>query len=333
MKAALKKAGKVRLDAVLPLPVAADGIRLRVEACGICGTDLQLNPDTAARETAFGHEIAGTIVELGSAVSGLEVGQKVALESASACGRCANCRNARQELCTHIQSFFIVGSFGFAEEMVAPAISAVPCADLSAEVACLSEPLGVAIDMVRLAEIDMQSKVLVLGQGPIGLMATALIRRMGARRIVAVQRSRRHARCRLAGQFGADEVIPPEALEADLESLGGPFDRILVTTPPPTLATAFQVASKGALISFIGMDHGEGAFCRFEVNAFHFKKLQLRASFASPALFTPLALTYLRRGVVDGEALISHRFPLDGISAAMAVARDHPEAVKVVVTP
>lgn len=99
-----------------------------------------------------------------------------------------------------------------------------------------------------------------------------------------------------------------------------------------TLPDVFAAAAKGAVISFIGIEPGDGAFCTFDVNAFHFKKLQLRASFASPALYTPLALQYLRERVVDGDALISHRFPLEQVARGMQVARESSAALKVVVT-
>jgi len=96
---------------------------------------------------------------------------------------------------------------------------------------------------------------------------------------------------------------------------------------------AFAVACKGGIVSFIGIGYGENAYCKFDVNAFHFKKLQLRASFASPALYTPRALQCLREGLVDGAALISHRFPLSRIAEAMEVARDPSRAVKVIINP
>jgi len=193
------------------------------------------------------------------------------------------------------------------------------------------EPLGVAIDMVRLAGIEVTSNVLILGQGPIGLMATALAKRAGARRLFVSQPARRVARVELARRFGADAVIDPTETPLREYDFGCEIDRVLVTSPPQTLPEAFDVAAKGGIVSFIGIEHGEGAFCSFDANAFHFKKLQLRASFASPALFTPLALQHLRAGLVDGEALISHRFPLARIADAMAAA-DAPDAVKVVVT-
>lgn len=330
---ALKKNRDVRLERIARRELGPLDIRIRVDACGICGTDLHLNPDQADQESTFGHEIAGTIIEVGTGVQGLGTGQRVVLESATPCGRCEECRNARQELCTDIQSFFFMDSFGFAEEMIAPAICAIPCEDLTPDVACLSEPLGVAIDMVRLADIQPTSNVLLLGAGPIGLMALSLVRRMGARRIFVSAFGRSAARIEAAKKIGIDGVFDPSDRPLSEVDFGCKIDRVLVTAPPPTLADAMAVAAKGGIISFIGIAFGDNAYCKFDANAFHFKKLQLRASFASPALYTPMALQYLREKVVDPEILISHRFPLARMSEAMQVARDGSRAVKVIVNP
>jgi L-iditol 2-dehydrogenase len=333
MKAAFKRGETVTLREVSLRSLNLDEVRLRVTACGICGTDLHLQPGEQD-ETGFGHEVAGTILETGPGVTGLSVGQKVVLESSSACGRCNNCRNCRQELCTDMRSFFAgTGPMGFAEEVIAPALSAIPCDDLPPDVACLSEPLGVAIDMVRLADMELTSNVLLIGAGPIGLMALAIVKRMGARRIFYGAYADQEARAQLAERFGADELIDMRNAAIGQHDFGCPIDRVLVTSPPVTLELAMKVAVKGGVISYIGIAWGEGAFCRFDANEFHFKKLQLRASFASPALYTPLALQYLREGVVDGPALISHRFPLTDMVEAMRTARDKRTALKVVVMP
>jgi L-iditol 2-dehydrogenase len=217
--------------------------------------------------------------------------------------------------------------------MIAPAICAIPYEGLSPDVACLQEPLGVAIDLVRLADIKPSSNVLIIGQGPIGLMATALVRRAGARRLFATGPASRPRRLELAKQFGADETF--DSLQTPLSKFayGCEIDRILVTAPPRALPEAFEIASKGGIISYIGIAWGAGAKVTFDADAFHFKKLQLRASFASPALYGPEALRCLREGVVDGQALISHRFPLSQMQEAMDVARTDPGAVKVVVQP
>lgn len=333
MKAAFKRGREVCLKDIELRPLTPREIRVRIAACGICGTDLHLDPAQADQESAFGHEMAGVVAEMGCGVTELQIGQQVVIESATPCGFCERCKNARQELCTDIQSFFYTGYFGFAEEAIMPAITAIPCADLPPDIACLSEPLGVAIDLVRLADIRPDSNVLLLGPGPIGLMALALVKRMGARRVFLSAFKKETARVEVARQFGVDEIFDPSETPLPQVDFGCAIDRILVTTPPPTLQDTFAVACKGGVISFIGIGHGDAAFCHFDANAFHFKKLQLRASFASPALFTPLALQYLREGVVNGPALISHRFPLDQIAEAMAVARDPSQAVKVIVEP
>jgi L-iditol 2-dehydrogenase len=315
----------------IELPALKTGqIRLQVEACGICGTDIHSATD---KEEQFGHEIAGTVLELGAGVVDLKIGQKVVLDSATPCGKCDHCKNAQQELCTDIQSIWFVPSFGFAEQMIAPAICAIPYEGLSPEVACLQEPLGVAIDLVRLADIKTSSNVLIIGQGPIGLMATALVRRAGARRLFATGPASRPRRLELAKQFGADETFDSLQTPVSKFDYGCEIDRILVTAPPRTLPEAFEVASKGGIISYIGIAWGAGAKVTFDADAFHFKKLQLRASFASPALYGPEALRCLREGVVNGRALISHRFPLSQMQEAMDVARTDPGAVKVVVHP
>lgn len=333
VQAALKKGASARLvDVVLP-PLQPQQIHVKVEACGVCGTDLHLNPAAQQKEGPFGHEIAGTIVEVGAHVTRLKAGQKVALESSSACGECAACRNMQQELCSNVVGFWSSPALGFAQEMLSPALSAVPYEGLKPEHAALSEPLGVAIDLARLAEVRLDSNVLVTGAGCIGLMALALARKMGARRVFVTQRGRRTARIEAAKKLGADAVFDPGDKPLKQLDFGCKIDRILVTTPPPTLQQAMELAVKGGIIAFIGIAHGEDAFCRFNANDFHFKKLQLRASFAAPAMFTPLALQYLRERVVDGEALVSHRFPLQRIAEAMAVARSDAAAVKVVVLP
>lgn len=329
MKSAFRSGDTIVLNEV-PTPSLKPGwVRLRVEACGICGTDIHT---TAKEGPVTGHEVAGTVLEVAPGVEGLAPGAKVALDSSTPCGRCAACKNARQELCTRLSSFW-GACFGFSQEMAAPALCTLPAEGLAPTIACLQEPLGVAIDMVRLAAIEPGMNVLLLGSGPIGLMALPLIRRAGARRVFATGFRRRKARMECALKLGADVFLDPTETALATHAFGCPIDRVIVTSPPPTLNDAFAAAAKGAIISFIGIGHGEEQFCKFDVNAFHFKKLQLRASFASPALYGPMALDLLREKVVDGNALVSHVFPLDRIAEAVRVATTDPGAIKVVVQP
>ncbi len=332
MKAAFRRDEQVLLKDVAMPALKPDAIRLRIAACGICGTDLHWG-SKPAKDSPFGHEVAGTVLEVGTAVTNVQVGQTVALESSSACGQCNSCRNMQQELCPNLRVFWGAGpALGFAEEMIAPAQCAVPYEGMKPEIACLSEPLGVAIDTVRVADIGIDSNLLILGPGPIGLMILQLVKRHGAHRVFMAGHSRQPKRLELARRFGADDVFDTGATPVSKFAYRCPIDRIIVSTPPSTIPETFDLAAKGGIVTFIGLGEGDKATCSFDANKFHFKKLQLRASFAAPAMFTPLALTYLKEGVINGEALISHRFPLADIAKAVRTANE-PDAVKVVVMP
>lgn len=329
MKAAFKKTeGSVYLKDIQLRKPEKDEIKVKVEACGICGTDLY----EAQNESQFGHEVAGVVVETGPAVIRMKVGDKVVLDSATPCGACENCKNGKQAFCKKLRSFFCLKSFGLAEEILVPEICAIPYDGLSPEVACLQEPLGVAIDVFKLTEINSDSNVLVMGAGPIGLMAAALARNAGARKLFISDFKDRKGRVAYAGKIGIDGWIDPSETPLEEFDFGCNIDRIIVTSPPVTLPSAFKAAANGAIISFIGIGGKGKEGCFVDIDEFHFKKLQLRASFASPALYGPLALQYLSEGRIDGPGLISATYKLEDIAAAMENARGK-ESIKVVVLP
>jgi L-iditol 2-dehydrogenase len=313
----------VQFDTVQPMERV-----IRVAACGICGTDINAILRGATDYTPVGHEVAGWVV----ADDGAILPTPVVLESSSACGRCHSCRDGRTDLCTDVKSFFARPYFGLAERMTSPEISVLPYRDLEPAVATLSEPLAVAIDLCEVAGITPTSTVLVVGLGPIGLMAVRLAKLAGASRIYAATFSKRERRNQLALEFGADELVYEDEKPLQSRKLDPPPDRILITAPPPAIAACVALAPRGAVLAFIGVGHGVTDQVVLPANEFHFKKLQLRSSFAAPALRTPMALELLRTGRVDGNKLISHRVPLSEVAHAIRVAcLDKNEAIKVVV--
>lgn len=329
----LKKTNEIELRDE-PKPVAGrNQVVLKIKACGICGTDVhaaEMNIDFKP----FGHEVAGEIFEIGEGVEGLEVGQNVVLDSATPCGKCAMCRNMQQELCTDIQSFFFLDSFGMAEFMLAPAICAIPYDGLDPGEVTLSEPLGVALDVVRIADIEPGNNVLIMGPGPIGLMAVRLVRMAGADKVFVSALSGTARRNQLALEFGADAVIEVDKTSLEEYDFNCRIDRVVSTTPPATITSAVKVAAKGAIISYIGLAGAGNPEICFNADEFHFKKLQLRASFASPALFGPRAIEILKSDKLIRQNLISHRFSLDEIGKAMDIAlNDVANVLKVVVLP
>ena len=309
-------------------------VLLDVLATGICGFDVEIAHQLAKEPRAIGHEICGRVRAVGAGVTHVKVGDQVALESGSFCGLCADCRNGRVDLCKACkESFWTQPAMGFSDAMIAPARCCVPAEGLDPTIACLAEPCGVALDMVKLAEIGLAERVLVVGVAPIGLMALAMARKKTGSTLVAANPSK--GKLQVAKKLGADAVYSTdETTLKEIAEKHGPFHKVLVTAPPQTLPAALDAAAYGGYVVFIGFDWGEGGKVVINTTAMHLGKKQLRASFASPAVYLPEALELLRTGAVPGEEIISHRMPLSRIEEAFGMLRtDREKTRKIVILP
>lgn len=312
----------------IPSPIINDDeVLIQIKACGICGSDIN-TAQTAASYHPFGHELAGVITAVGSHVTNVAIGDAVALESSSYCGNCSMCRNGHPELCINR---YVPPYEGFAEEIAVNASAVVKIDGISFEEASIVEPMGVAVDMVEVADIRMNDHVVVYGAGPIALLAIRLARLKGAGKITVLAHSHSKARVELARFYGADQVIYTDLTDPKDILKEQNVQRILVTTPPSTLPDIADWAAFGAVISVIGIAKSqEESLCTLDINKMHFKRLQLRFSFASPALFFPLCIDMIRKGLVDVKPLISHRFALEQMDEAMKLCqRDKEHVVKV----
>lgn len=299
-------------------------VLIDVRACAVCGTDMHTAALEAEHFQSFGHEIAGVVVKNGPGANRIAPGTKVVLESGTFCHSCDNCRNGRIDICTHGKSIIDdVEISGYADYLLAPEQALVPFDGLSFAQAALAEPLGVAMDLFYTTGIELNDDVAVVGLGPIGLMTIALAKAAGARKIYAVQRNAKSAaRIALARKLGATDVILTS--ETDLKAYPFPrggLDKIMVTAAPAVLPEMFKIANYGGIISFLGIDMANGDIT-FNANDFHFRKLQLRASYAVPALWFPRALELLQARVVDPDDFITHTFPLEQIEAMFKKQRD-----------
>jgi threonine dehydrogenase-like Zn-dependent dehydrogenase len=316
----------------LPPPGPGE-ILLEVTACGICGHDIEIAGELATAPRPFGHEIAGIVAEIGEGVTNVRVGDAVALESSSFCGVCDTCRNGRVDLCTHPVGFWGGVSQGFSEAMLSPAKSAVPAPGLDPTAAMMGEPAGVALDMIRLAEIGLTDRVLLVGAGAIGLMALPVVRRLTAGPVVAAGRAA--GKLAVARRLGADAVVNTN--ETPLAECGQPyggFNKVLVTAPPQTLPDCLEAAAYGGYVVFIGFDWGPGGVISLDTTKMHAGKKQLRSSMDSPALYVAEGLELMRRGVIPAEQIVSHRFPLSRLEEGLMTMRDDREnARKVAVIP
>ena len=193
--------------------ISADEVLVKVELCGICGTDLHAYQHAGLypEGTIFGHESAGTVAELGSAVEGFQIGDRVAVHPAPGCGDCANCRAGRDNACDELNigsSLERPGAFAEYVRIANPkrALYKMP-ASMSFADAALIEPLATACHAVQQSRIQAGDAALVLGAGPIGLAVVQYLKLAGAGKIMVVEISA--ARGELAQQLGADLILNP----------------------------------------------------------------------------------------------------------------------------
>jgi len=309
----------------VPMPEPGEGyVLLDVRACAVCGTDMHTAATDADYFQSFGHEIAGVVVKNGPGCKRFREGDQVIIESGTFCHVCENCRNGRPDICTNgISIIDDVEISGYADYMLVPEQAMVPFDGLSFAEAALAEPLGVAMDLFYTTGIELNDDVAVVGLGPIGLMAIALAKAAGARNIYAIQRNgKSRKRIELAKKLGATEVILTS--ETDLTQYPFPrggLNKIMVTASPQVLPQMMKLCVYGGIIGFLGIDNQNGMIS-FDANDFHFKKLQLRASYAVPALWFPRALELLKAKVVDPKDFITHTFPLEKIEEFFCKQRD-----------
>jgi len=243
----------------LPLPEPGPGeLRVRVRACGICGSDLHLRSiGFVQRGVAPGHEFAGTVDALGAGVAGLATGDAVAVEPLRSCGRCDECRRGLDAICAEGKLLGVHTHGGFAEYAVVPAQRAFPLpADLDPRVAALSEPTAVAVRGLRRGGLAPGQRVLILGAGTIGLLGVLAARALGAGEVWI---SARHAaQAQLAKDLGATRVLgEAEAAPGELARAGAatPFDLVLETVggSADTLNAAASAVRRGGAVAVVGM--------------------------------------------------------------------------------
>lgn len=312
--------------------ITENEVLIKIKACGLCGTDVTTASKNAADWQTFGHEVSGIVEQIGKNVTNVKAGDKVTLESGTFCRVCDHCRNGRVDLCNK-GPFYAWGSdpMGFGEYMIAAKEQVVLFDGISFEEAALVEPMGVALDLAYTADIQLNDDVLVIGLGPIGLMAVKFAKLMGARKIYAAQTSTSQKRIELAKQFGADEIIYSDKTNLEDYFKDGGVDRVLITAPPKTIPPAIKATNLGGTIAFLGIEYGDGANITFDANEFHFKKLQLKASYASPALYFPRCIDMIKTGMVDAKALISHTVKLDELKQGIETfVNDKANAVKMI---
>ena len=312
-----------------------DDVLIKVNAVGMCGTDIHLAKGWADDWRRFGHETAATVVEVGPNVDDLIVGDLVTVHATTACGTCEACLNGIIQDCQNwIPSR---QSLAFTDYMVVPRRMLWKVTQLTATEATLIEPLSVALDLVHVADIQLGHTIAVMGPGPIGLMSIKLCQMKGAIRIIALGTDRDQHRFDLARELGAEVTIdvtqeePVEAVKAATDGQGA--DRVLATAPVRVMNQAIAMARWGGIISYLGFEvNDEDAFVSINLNEFHFRRLQLRASYAAPATRFPLAEKLLAARHIDPAKFVTHQLPFEQLEQTLHLVADQADGVVKAVT-
>jgi L-iditol 2-dehydrogenase len=335
--------GKKRLDIQIrerEIGSPAGGhVIVKVRACGVCGTDLNFLRDWAGDHMALGHEIAAEVVEVGADVPGIQAGDKVIVEDCSLCGTCPSCKSGHPELCRNMYS--IEGQPGMGQYLSVRFNSLVKFDGLDFVSASLTEPLAVSLTSVINANIPLAGSVVVLGNGPLGLMAALLARLRGAAFVaitgLPADTPACAARLAVAEKAGFDMVIQSgrESVEERIRSrFPNGVDRVIVSSPPQTLAEALKVIRFGGLITFFGLHLGGKGVLPVDVNDLIFRKISLVPTFAEPAINFPVSLALLSTGQIDAGTIITHRFGFEEAPGSLgALLEGKLPAVKAVLVP
>ncbi len=339
----------MRVETV-PVPEIGPGeLLIKVATCGICGTDLKkIHMGSHSAPRIFGHEMAGTVVQVGEGVTKYAVGERVMTFHHVPCGECYYCRKNTPSQCplylkTGVTAGFAPSGGGFAEyirvfDFVVSGGGVVNVPELVPfEQAAFIEPLNTVLKGQKLLKLAPDDTVLVIGQGPIGLMHAALARRTGARVLTSDLFPERHA---IAARFGLKEPIHAgtenvvERVFAATEGRGA--DAVVLAVGGNALIKTAMDACRpgGKVMLFAQTQHGEvtidpAAVCVDE------KTLLGSYSSSFPILdeVTSLVLDGYRNGF-DLTQLISHRFQMEQAVEAIEIA-SHPQgsSMKIMIEP
>jgi threonine 3-dehydrogenase len=324
MKALIKQTAEPGLAmGELPTPtIGHNDILIKIGKTAICGTDMHIvNWDPWAQRTihvpmAIGHEYCGTIVEMGSEVRGLAVGDRVSGEGHITCGHCRNCRAGRRHLCRNTVGVGVNRQGCFAEYLSLPAVNAFKLPDsISDDVAAILDPFGNAVH-TALAFNMVGEDVLITGAGPIGIMAVAVARFVGARHIVITDVN--DYRLDLAAKMGATRVVDvtTESLDDTMSGLQMQegFDIGLEMSGNPTaFREMLRTMHHGGSIAMLGIPPEEMAIDWTQVI---FKGLAIKGIYGREMFETWYKMANLLQSGVDIAPVITHHFAADDYVAA-----------------
>ena len=317
---AMMLTGYKRLEMMdVPEPVAADReLLIRVRACGICGSDVHGFDGSSGRRippVIMGHEAAGMVEQVGSAVTRFACGDRVTFDSMISCGRCSFCRQGKINLCdsrrilgVSCEDYRQHGAFAQLVSVPEHIVHRIP-AKLTFEQAALVEPVSVAVHAVNLTLLELGQSAVVIGCGTIGLLCLQSLRAAGCGKLFAVDPD--ESRRERALGVGADEAFDPRAVDVAAEvaartgGLGADLAMEAVGATDP-VNTAVSVVRKGGVVTLVG---NVSPTIEFPLQSVVTREIRIVGTCGSNGEY-PECLELMSRGVIDVNPLITAVEPL-----------------------
>ena len=326
MRAVVKKAPGPGFEMVeVPVPaVGEDDVLIQVKATSICGTDLHIyewNPwaqDHVNLPLTVGHELCGVVVDKGANADGPEIGQLVSVESHVVCNRCSFCRTGKGHLCENTQILGVHRDGAYADYVVVPAINAwVDPPEMPYSIASLQENFGNAVHTASVPLVAGR-KVLVTGCGPVGVMAIAAAKALGARSVYATDVS--DYRLSMAWTMGADLTINPlkqDVFTTVMDSTEGEGVDVLLemSGAPSAIDEGFRALKAGGEAALLGLTSADLSFNLDD--HIIFKGASVHGIVGRKLWDTWYKMRgLLRSGAIDLAPLVTHRYALDDYEEA-----------------
>jgi len=307
--------------------VGPNDVLIEIAKTSICGTDLHIVAwDEWAQETipvpmAVGHEYMGVVAAMGSEVEGIHIGQRVSGEGHIVCGRCRNCQAGRRHLCINTVGVGVNRPGAFAEYLVIPGSNVQPIPDdIPDDIAAILDPLGNAVHTALHFDL-VGEDVLVTGAGPIGMMAVAIARHVGARHIVVTDVN--EYRLELSQTMGADRELNVltgslDDVMADLDMREGFDVGLEMSGQPSALHDMITHMDNGGDIALLGIPPKQAPI---DWNDIVFKGLTLQGIYGRRMFETWYKMLAMLQTGLDVSAVITHHFAADDFAEAFDVMR------------
>jgi (R,R)-butanediol dehydrogenase/meso-butanediol dehydrogenase/diacetyl reductase len=315
-----------------PDPEPAPGeVIIKVDRCGICSSDLHMTSGlgfTYPVNSILGHEYAGEVTELGASVSRLRIGDRITALPMTGCGKCAECVRGFPLGCPTMA--MMMSGYAQYARVAEPSAVKLP-ASLTFADGALVEPLACSLRGASMSGLRAGSRLVILGAGPIGLGAMFWARQMGAGRIVAVARTKRHAD--LAMHMGATHFLTqgPDLARNVGELLGGPPEAVLECIGMPgSLSLAVELVAPRGTVVVLGMCMLPDTITPFIAG---FKSVVMRFSAGYELRDFEAAVEVMDRGAFEPRAMVSETIVLDDLPRVFEQMRNHTQGCKTLVQP